>query len=678
MSRYLAVISLALAWATSAMADELIEMQPLVIESAAWPDRTADDLVEPVEVLSGEELQRRRAGTIGELLGNEPGIGNSSYGPGVGRPVIRGQGGPRVHVLENGIRSMDISTVSPDHAVSISPLNARKVEVIKGPATLLYGSGASAGIVNILNNRMPKFFTSGLSGNADFSMADNGLQRLGSVDATYGWENFALQADFATQYSNDFSIPGTQDIEGEGRRGRLENSSIRNFGGGVSGSWVGQRGYLGMAVSVLDQDYGVPEVIDPGDPEFERILIDQVRYDLRGELYDPLPGFTAARIAFGHNWYNQEEVEFEDGEREVEAEFRNREWDLRMDMMHKPIGPFTGIVGTQFTDRDFRAKDEDGDNIFVPPTQTSSYAVFILEELPMNWGRFEFGGRYERNESDTEDGRSARFNLFSASAGVLFDIDPLHHVSLSYNRAERAPVAEELFSSGRHAATRTFDIGDANLSSEVANEFDLGVDRHGDRWNWRVNLFYNYIQDYIFPELQVDGAGNVIMVDDDGNPDPTGRNQLIHYRQSNAEFYGLEAETRFALVTEQPYTLNLRLFGDIVRGRLTGGDGDLPRVTPARFGASLDGTWRSFDAHLEVVNTFRQNRIGQGETKTDGFTMLGFDLGYTFNAGMDTRARLYLRGRNLLDQKARLHTSFLKDDSPLLGRTIIGGVRVDF
>ncbi len=660
-------------------AEEIVELRPFHVESAPWAERTADDLVEPVEILAAESLQRRRSATIGEMIGTEPGIANGSFGPGVGRPIIRGQGGARVQVLENGIRTMDLSTVSADHAVSVDPLNARKVEVIKGPATLLYGSGSSAGIVNVLNNRMPAAFAPGLSGNADFSGSDNAWQRLGSVDLTHGWDRFALQGDASIHRANDFSIPGTQDTAGEGRGGVLENSSMRDLSGGLSGSWVDERGHLGIAVSRLERDYGIPEIIDPEDPEFERIEIDQTRFDLRGTLHDPLPGFNSARIAFGYNRYNQEEIEFEDGERELEAEFRNREWDLRADLAHEPIGRLAGVLGTQFTERDFEAYEADGDAFFIPPSRTRSRAIFVVEEVPNDWGRLEFGGRYEYHKSSANDGGTARFDLYSLSGGTLWELGSLHHFTLRYSRAERAPAPEELFAAGRHAATRTYEIGDPGLSSETANEFDLGFDRHGTRWHWRVNLFYNFVEDYIFQEFQTDAGGNTILVDDDG--DPAGsrlRNRLVETRQANAELYGMEAETRFVLVVDQPYRLDLKLFGDTVRGRLTGGRGNLPRITPTRMGVGLHGRWESLDGTAELTRNFSQTRIAEGETATTGHTMLSIDVGYTWHGKIGSRTRLYLRARNLLDEEVRLHTSFLKDESPNPGRAVTAGLRVEF
>lgn len=676
----------------SALADsQLIQLERIVVESAVQPDRSGDDLVTPVEVLHGEELERRRAPTLGELLAHELGIANASYGPGVGRPVIRGQGGPRVQVLENGIRSMDISTIAADHAVTVDPLIARQIEVLKGPATLIYGNAASAGVVNVLNNRMPRRFEPGFTGTAAVSYLDNRHGRSGMADFTVAGEQFALQADASAFRSGDFRIPGFQEIDqqpGEGRRGVLENSSIDNRSAAVSGSFVNGAGFFGLAISRLEQDYGLPEVLDPDDLEFERITVEQTRVDLRGEATDPLPGVTRLRLALGINDFTQEEAEFEDGEREVELLFENKEWDLRIDLAHEPIGGFSGVIGLQLSARDFEAGEPEhhhghghghhhghGD-FFVPPTETRSWALFAVEERPTEFGRLEFGARWERNRSRPEEGPQASFTLLSASAGALWELDELHHLKLAFNRAERAPAAEELFSEGRHAATGTYEIGDPGLRSERANNLELGLDRHGDGWQWRLNAYYNQIDAFIYQEFQVDAAGNVILVDDDGGFDGRLRNRLVEYRQADARFWGFEADTRLRVLDDGIWTTDLRLFADTVRGRLRGGE-DLPRVTPPRLGAGVYASTGPFDANLDWVRTLPQRRIARGETETDGYTLLGLDLGYRFVAGT-AAGRLFLRGRNLLDEEVRLHTSFKKDAAPQPGRSWLAGVRFDF
>lgn len=670
-----AAIIIALATASgSALKDE-------IVVSVAPGERPVEEVIEPVVLLAADELARLRAGTLGDLLDTQPGVANASFGPGVGRPVIRGLEGPRVQVLENGVRAMDISTVAADHAVSIDPLTARKIEVIKGPATLLYGSGASGGVVNVINNRMNPDFASGLSGQGGFSWADNGRERLGHLDLTQGWEAFALQADLSGRRAGDFDIPGFAEVDGGGRRGVLENSSIDNWSGGLSGVWGGERGWLGVAMSRLENDYGLPEEIDPEDPEFERIELAQTRFDLRGELRDPLPGFTRGRIALGLNRYEQQEVEFEDGEREIEVDFDNREFDLRMDLTHAPLAGWTGIVGLQVTQREFAAVAEpespDPEAYFIPPSDTDSWALFAVEELPVSWGRIQLGARLERVRVSPEGGDSRRFTPVSVAAGLLVDLDEQHRLKLNANRSERAPAAEELYSAGRHAATRSFEIGDADLRRERTSQAELGFSRHGSAWTWAANAYYSRADGFIYREFQVDGDGEVILVNDDGVAAGNQRNRLVNYRQQDADFYGLEAQTAWRFLDGPSVQLEGRLFADMVRGQLRSEDEELPRITPLRIGIGVDATWADWSGGLSLVRTRSQRDIGRGETPTDGYSMLGLDVGWrTSWSGLDTE--FYLRGRNLLDEEARLHTSFLKDEAPLPGRTWLAGVRIAF
>lgn len=677
----------------AAIAQTPTELPPLMVTIDPLGQRGPDDLSRPVIVLKDEELERKRRANIGELLADELGVSSSDFGPGVGRPVIRGQSGARVLVLENGVRVMDIATIGADHANGVDPLHADQVEVIKGPYTLVHGSGASAGVVNVRNRRIRPDTPEGLSGTADFSYSDNANERLGAFNLEYGTADFKLQADYGLRRSGDFDIPGFSGVEPDDdrldQRGVLENSSVRGDSGGISATLVGERGFFGLGVSRLKSDYGLPEVEvefdgegNEEEREFERVLMEQTRYEARGELEQPFNGFTALRFNFAYTDFEQEEVEFvfEDGvlvERKEEVEFANKEYEGRLELQHAVIAGWRGVIGTQVNDRKFSALTEDGDNFYVPPTNTRGLALFVVEERDTDWGRLELGARVERNRSLDERGNQRRsFTPTSLSAGAVIDLDDIHHLKLNLTRSQRAPVAEELFAEGRHAAAGTFEIGNSNLKVETANNLELGLDRHEGRWQWALNLFYNRANDFIFLETQVAANGDAIFVNDEGEPMGNQRNLLTNYRQANAEFYGFEAETRYALI-EGPARLGVRLFADSVRGDLSDG-GKLPRLTPNRFGLGFDGGAGALGYALNVSRTAKQNRIGQGESETDGYTLLSADLTYTVKGPANSSTVLSLRGRNLLDEEARRHTSFFKDDAPLPGRAVIAGVRYNF
>lgn len=668
-----------------------VELPPLFVTVDPLGQRGPDDLSRPVIVLTGEELERKRRATIGELLSEELGVSSSDFGPGVGRPVIRGQSGARVLVLDNGTRVMDISTIGADHANALDPLHADQVEVIKGPYTLVHGSGASAGVVNVRNRRIRPDVPNGFSGSADFSYSDNADERLGAINLEYGAPGVKLQGDYALRRSGDFDIPGFSGTEQEperiDERGTMENSSVRGDSGGISATLTGERGYFGVGISRFETEYGLPEIEVEFDAmgneeerEFERVRAKQTRYEARGQRDNPFDGAAALRVKFAYTDFEQQEIGFPfvDGEfegEEVEADFKNKEYEGRFELEHEAVGGWRGVAGAQINDRDFSALTDDGDTFYVPPTRTRGFAVFLIEELEATWGRLELGGRVERSESDDERNRISRsFTPSSLSAGVVIDLNELHHLKVNVTRSQRAPVAEELFADGRHAAAGTFEIGNADLRVETSNNLEVGFDRHVGRWQWAVNVFYNRANDYIFLETQVDAAGDPIFVSNE-DPNLPGDNLLTNYRQLDAELYGYEAETRFALL-EGASRLGLRLFTDSVRGELRDG-GKLPRLTPDRYGIGFDGGVGAVGYALTLVRTAKQERIGQGETETDGYSMLSADLTYTLRTPGGP-AVLSLRGRNLLDEEARRHTSFFKDDAPLPGRAVIAGVRYSF
>lgn len=671
--------------------DAPVELPPLYVTVDPLGQRGPDDLSRPVIVLAGEELNRKSRATIGELLSEELGVSSSDFGPGVGRPVIRGQAGARVLVLDNGIRVMDIATIGADHANGVDPLHADQVEVIKGPYTLVHGSGASAGVVNVRNRRIRPDILEGFAGTADLSFSDNANERLGALNLEYGAPGFRLQADYAQRRADDFDIPGfsgiEQDAERIDERGTMENSRLKSDSGGISATLVGDRGFFGFGISRLDSEYGLPEIEVEFDAmgneverEFERVRMEQTRYELRGQRNDPFAGFTALRMNFAYTDFEQQEIGFPfvsgqfEGE-EVEADFKNKEYEGRAELEHGLIGGWRGVFGIQVNDRDFSALTDDGDTFYVPPTQTQAAALFLVEERDTAWGRLELGGRVERNEVEDERNRRDRsFTPVSLSAGAVVDLDDVHHLKLNATRSQRAPVAEELYANGRHAAAGTFEIGNPDLRVETSNNLEIGIDRHEGRWQWAINVFYNRADDYVFLETQVDGNGDPVFVDDE-DPSLPGDNLLTNYRQQDADFYGFEAETRYALIVGAA-PLNLRLFADQVRGELRDG-GNLPRLTPKRYGIGFDGGVGAIGYALNLSRIDDQSRIGQGETETKGYSLLSADLTYTLQTTAGA-AVLSLRGRNLLDEEARRHTSFFKDDAPLPGRAVIAGVRYSF
>lgn len=644
------------------------------------------ELIKPASVLLGEELEQERASSIGETLRSLPGVQASSFGPGASRPVIRGQDGPRVQVLQEGIASMDVSALSADHAVSIEPFLAEQIEVLRGPATLLYGPGAIGGVVNVLDGRIAERAPQrGASGRAQLGVDSVANARFGVGRFEAGSQGFVLRADAHYRRTDDYRIPGRaereqdhhddhhhDDHDDEGS-GRLENSAQDSRGGAVGFTLLGDSGFIGLSVSGLRHDYGVPghghghehedaalrrlglKDDDEDEEEIVRLEIEQTRVDLKAGLDAPFAGTESLRLRIGHNDYRH--IEFE-GE-EVGTRFDNREWSGRLDLIHEPINGWRGAYGLSVGDRDFRA---DGEEAFVPPSKTRQFGLFLVERKAFEGWTMALGARWDRQRIDADSiDERARFSTFSLSAGAAIELSEGFSLSANLDRAARAPGAEELYSDGPHAATASFEVGDPDLDRELANQLDLGVKFRGERLNGSVHVFHTRFDDYLF--LADTGE------EEDELP-------LRQWTQGDARFSGIEAEATWHIAELDSGHYDLRLLADRVRGRLTDG-GDLPRIPQSRVGAELrwhQGPWR---AHLGGTHYFEQKRVAEFETTSDDFTLWQAGLTYAFRAG-DTDLEVYLEGRNLGNAEARVHTSLLKDRAPLPGRNATLGVRMVF
>lgn len=683
------------------------QLDTITVQASAF-ERSADELAQPVDVLYGEDLNRKRAGSLGETLDGELGVSSADFGPGVGRPVIRGQGGPRVLMLENGINSMDASSVSADHAVSIDPAHAEQIEIIKGPATLLYGSGAAAGVINVVNGRLPREVIPGVHGSAALNYTDNADIRSGAFDLNIGYEDFVFRFDAAGRRAHDTEIPGHADIdhdaeeahEGEEeheeeheeeRAGLIENSSLVTESGSATAAWILPQRILSATVSRHRSNYGVPghahgHEEEEGAAEEEeagvRIALEQTRVDLNGEWFDLGPAFERLRTRIGINDYEHAELEGD----EVGTVFDNRELELRTELTHAPWGQWRGVFGLQFNNRDFEAI---GDEAFVPPVETRSTGLFWIEERPIGEHRLELGLRVEQLRHEGPTVAALDFTPLSLSAGYVHELNAAHHLRLTATRSQRAPVAEELYAFGPHLATSNFERGNTALGLETANNLEIGIDRHVGRWQWQLNLFVNQIQDYIYQQevdlgLNADGSntgeatgasdGEADFVDEEGGFEDDGELRLLDYRADDARFIGAEAETRWRF-NDGPRPWELRLFADTVQGQLDGGQ-NLPRITPTRVGAQIGGGLRRWYLGLGYTEVLEQDEVSPLETPTDGYSLLSLDLSY--DLPVDGLATVFLRGRNLLDEEARRHTSFLKDVAPLPGASLSLGLRWEF
>jgi iron complex outermembrane recepter protein len=698
--------------------DDPVELDRVVVRASPLP-ATAEDLARPVEVLSGARLDEAKSNSLGETVERLPGVQSSYFGPGVGRPIVRGLDGARVQVLSDGLASGDVSTVSVDHAVSIEPFLANQIEILKGPATLLYGSGAIGGAVNVVDGRVPEEPTSEpFEGRAELRGGTVNDERTGMVrlDGTSADGNLVFHFDALHRETGDYRIPGFAELHGEEEHedheedpeehedevfGRLPNSFVRTDAAALGLSYIGDRGFIGGAWSLFNTRYGVPghghqdEEHDEHEEEDEhdehdehgdedvRIVMDQRRGEIRGGL-DDLGPFESARIKLARTWYTHTEFEGD----EVGTVFDNDSTEGRLELRHRPWGGWNGAFGMQVARRDFNAI---GEEAFVPASRGSDAGVFWIGERQFGAVKLELGARHDRVDVEVDPseaiGPSRDFSATSVSGAVKYDVSEALHLTFNLDRAQRAPVAEELYSAGEHVATRSFEFGDPGLGVETANRAELGVHWHAGPLELRGSIYHVNFDDFIYlADTGVEEHGLPVRV----------------WNQEDARFTGAEVEARLTLADNDTGRWQLRGFGDVVRGRLAGsgtreveiefdhGDhedhvdaeialsGNLPRIVAPRVGADLRwdrGDWR---ASLGAVHYLEQDRVAEFETPTPGYTLVNANVTWHIDTRGGNAWEVFLDGTNLLDEEARPHTSFLKDLAPRPGRGVAFGVRAFF
>ena len=635
---------------------KVTELPPVVVTATPFKDRSELDMAQPVTVLKGEDLRRKREASIGDTLARELGVASSSFGPGAGRPIIRGLDGPRIQVLENGIGTLDLSTTSPDHAVTVESFNASQIEILRGPVILLYGGGATGGVVNVVTGRIPNRLAKSPSGDIEVRGNTATEERSGAFNAKgNAGRHVSWSVGGFKRKTGDYDTPV----------GRIRNSAIDSEGISVGGSFIGERGFLGGSVSRLENEYGVPS------PEGSKIDLKQTRYDLSGELDKPLIGFEKLKVRMGYNDYKHNEIE---SSGEIATRFKNQGLESRAELLHTPIADWKGVFGVQFQDRNFSAL---GTEAIVPVTKSRSTGVFLVEERNWDRWRLEFGGRIERATQDPQNhlDPARAFNLFSGSVGTLWKFSDGYGLGLTGTRGQRAPTTEELYIRGAHRGTATFQTGNNDLSKETSSNIDLALRKTAGTVKWKVNLFHNQFNDYIFVRSADTNADAVAdRVDADGTFNPNGDFLVQNFAQTSARFYGVEAETVFTL---KPDALDLRLFTDYVRGKLDSG-GNVPRTTPPRFGLELNHRMGPWTANLSATRVMHQNRVAELETTTPGYTLLNVDMSYRITKTKTNGIRIFLQGKNLLNEEMRLHNSFLKSFAPLPGRALVVGIRGEF
>lgn len=652
---------------------ELSHFRDSVVVSASGEAKSRLELAQATTVLGGDELSLRLEPSLGETLSKEPGISSTSFGAAASRPVIRGLGGDRVSMLENGLGTGDVSTTSPDHAVTVEPLAAESIEVLRGPATLLYGSNAVGGVVNVIDNRIPTYRSQQLLGGfIEMRGGTAANERTGAVNLDGGAGDWAWHVDGLRRETGNYDIPGYAEVDGAEHAafgadeafGFVPNSDLETTNGSVGVTrFFDDTGSLGISVTNIDSQYGLPVGHEPeGEGEDEgaeeenvRLDLTSRRVDLRGEITRPFGPFRGLKLRLGAVDY--EHSELEGGV--PGTTFFNDSLDGRLELVQAKRGSLSGSLGLQYESRDLKAV---GEEAFLPPTRTDSLALFSFQEIEHGAMRYQFGLRYEtqdvRVDSPTLPDRS--FDAVSGSLGTVWQPREGYAVAVSLSRSVKLPNAEELYTDGLHPATQSFQVGDPTLNREVSTGLELGLRKQQGRLTGELSLFVNRFDDFIFEGLTGEQEESV---------------PVVEFRQADVEFRGAELNLRYGLWETGQSHLDLEIFGDTVLAERRADDQPLPRIPPLRYGTGLHFHHGPLTATAEVRRVAKQDRVAENETPTDGFTMVNASFGYRLMLG-DQLVDLLLRGTNLTDEEARNHVSFLKDSVPLPGRDI--GISVRF
>ena len=613
------------------------------------------DVAASVSQITHQELIVSGGIGIGDALKNVPGVTTSGFAAGSSRPVIRGLSSTRVRITENGIGGHDTSDLGDDHAVPIDPLASIQVEVLRGPATLRYGSQAIGGVVNAINNRIPIDVTEGPAIEGIAGISSNSIERLGGSIADYRRDNWAFHADALFRGADAYDTPdGTQ----------LNSFSFgRSYA--LGGAYIGDGGSAaGVSFNQSLAHYGSPT--RPGSDEVTHVELDTKNYNGAFRLNSPLPGIMRINASGGYTDYFHNEISDADG---LLAHFANKEWETRIEALQMPFGPITtGATGVQFGNRDFSVTGPEAD--FLHPTKTDSFAAYIFEELTLSEelsiqgaARVEWTGI--KGDTDALGFFDRKFTPVSFALGAVFK--PTGDTSLFANASwtARAPNPVELFAQGPHDASHTFETGDPNLGLEKAFSIEGGIKHQAlDGSTASFSIYRTKFDGFI------DGLLTGNTCDEEGvcGPPGTGEFDELFYRQNDAEFWGLEAQTHWHLFNIGSGRGGIDLQADYVRATLDD-LGNVPRIPPLRYGGGLFYENEDLELSVNVLHTSEQNKVAAHETTTPGYTTLSASAVFHVYRGDSGDLDIALIANNLTDSVQRNHVSFNKDFVLQPGRT---------
>ena len=662
----------------------------------------SDQMVVPISILNGRELSLKRENTLAETLNSIPGVSNSSFGSSIGRPMIRGMDSDRIKILQNGVNNLDASNLSFDHGVSIDPLIIEQIDVIRGPATLLYGGGAVGGVINAIDHRIPKEKLQGITGRGEIRYGGANLEQSQAAVIDVGTGNFVMHLDAYHRDGKNYRIPGnavsnrlqltqTWDPGGgipvpnddgddvypgeytsystnHGRK-KLPNSQSETKGGAVGASMIFDKGFAGFSYAKHQSVYG--SVKEPG----VHLDMDRDRYDFSSELKDLNTFFDRAKFKVAYTDYQHHEKEGS----EIHTTFKNAVTDGTFELGHKPIAGLQGVLGMQFDHGKFNAI---GHEAFLPNSRTNSQSVYVYEELPLDQHKVTFGLRHGKHEVESKgggeegqfgDSSRKKFNTNNGAIGGLYALNEQWSLTGNLSHNERAPSYFELFANGVHKATGVYEEGQSDLKKEKSNGLDGQIRWKSGQDSLTVGAYFNKFSNFIgLLSTNEPGYGH--------NEDE----EEITYKKSTfsgikAEFKGVELEGKTMLTDYVQF--NVR--GDYVDAKDKTNGGYVPRISPLKLGAVLKYEFDRFGARLDVLHAFKQDRVatnynyeGTKELMTDAYTNVSMMATYKLPTQLNLEA--FTRANNLLDEEIREHASFLKDIAPMGGRSIMFGLRGDF
>lgn len=602
------------------------------------------DFLPSTTTLSGTELQKRRETTLGDTLKSEAGVNSNSFGSGASRPVIRGMDGDRIRILQNGLGTLDASAQSADHAVPIDTLNIERLEVVRGPMSLLYGASAVGGVVNVVNQRIHTQFEEGHLWQAESQTESAYGGHASGVRADHGVSRWMLHADAGLRDYGDQRVSKQSHTP----KNRVGNSQSLQRTAGIGVSRIFDRGHLGFSFGHFASDYGSVQ-----EPTVE-IFMKQNRWEISGEHRWSGTWIDKVRIRSAVSKYRHDERD----SGSVGTVFENDGSETRVEFLRNR-GPWSSVYGAQAVLFKFSAQ---GDEAYLPTSNNQQAAVFNFNEYKYASEVFSFGLRAEPTETRRKE--SANFGAaedrgftgLSGSTGWVHQLKGAWSTSLNYSYTERAPTFQELFSNGAHVATGTFDVGDTSLKKEEVHGLEFAVRHKSAEWEMRTSVYAQDFNRYI--ALSPTGA-----TDSDGNA-------IFNYEQVDARFYGTDMESRWhwqprwALVGK----------GDIVRAKNLDNGSNLPRISPGRVSLGVEHEQEKWRADAETQYVFMQSKTAPNETSTRGFTLVNIGAARTFSWD-EQRLEFFLRLKNILDEQARQHLSFVKEAAPMPGRNLVVGVQ---